>query len=123
MVLMQQSCSYHDRCVLCHDIKFVATRLSYFYASENYHDILFFVATNLLFSPLRLLSRHNFFYCDTIWLACTTEIQFCVTTNSEDIAINIFTFSFSTLLRQNFLCRDILSVVTDHIYIYIYANL
>ena len=40
--------------------KFVATSFSYFSASEKCPDILFFVATNLLFSHLRLLLQHNF---------------------------------------------------------------
>ena len=54
-----------------------------------------------------------FFYCDTIWLPCTTETKFCVKIDSEDVATNIFTFIFSTLSRQRFLCCDILSMVTQ----------
>ena len=102
IVLILQSCSCRDRSVLCRDIKFIATSFSYFSSSENCRDLFFFLSRPIFYSLLFVFFRDIiFFYRNTIWLACTAEIELCVVTDSEDVATNIFTFNFSTLLRQS----------------------
>ena len=57
--------------------------------------------------------------CRDIKFVTTSFSYFSAFENYRDInflvATNIFTFSISTLSRQSFLCRDILSVVLQHL--------
>ena len=57
---MQQSCSCHDRNVLCRDTKFVASSSLYTSTSGNRRDIIFFVATSIFLFSLSTLLQQSF---------------------------------------------------------------